>query len=198
MVKPAQARLMSYLQAVERFVLAHGADALVSSVVSEGLPIGQWMNMQRAQHRKGRLSDWLRAQLERLPGWTATRGLQVGREHRTRTTIQHHLEVLRQHVRCGRPITEIESGSRGGSFRAMHVYFVKMKARGELPEDVRRELEAMPGWSWAHAGAHRDRDVLELLKAAAARGDSLVFGPSTVVDGVKLGQWIRGCHRRRR
>jgi hypothetical protein len=52
-----------------RYVDAFGWSDFRSRTVYEGVSIGAWVTRRRADYRHGHLPDWLRTELERIPGW---------------------------------------------------------------------------------------------------------------------------------
>lgn len=65
--------------------------------------------------------------------------------------------------------------------------------RGILSEDMVRQLEAIPGWTWDPV-ATRYRTYLVMLREYAGQRGLENFNARTVVDGVRLGAWAT-CRR---
>jgi hypothetical protein len=88
-----------------------------------------WADAQRAQHAEGEVPADRRRLLEALPGWTWT----------VEEAWMHGYELVRAHP-SGEPLPP---GLRGWVDAQQGLY-----ARGEMPEDWARRLEALPGWRW--------------------------------------------------
>jgi hypothetical protein len=57
------------LELTKRYIDEFGWAEFRSRTVYEGVAIGAWVTRRRADHRNHRLPQWLRAELEKIPGW---------------------------------------------------------------------------------------------------------------------------------
>ena len=96
----------------------------------------------------------------------------------------HVAEQGWEHVRC---TTRIEGFHLGPWVNLRRFEY----RRGKLPAWLVQELEAIPGWSWSPREDDQRRMVKLLHGYVSRHGwDQLTY--STVVDGVRLGPWVRG------
>ena len=89
-----------------------------------------------------------------------------------------------EHVRC---TTRIEGFHLGPWVNLRRFEY----RRGKLPAWLVQELEAIPGWSWSPREDDQRR-MVKLLHGYVSRHGWDQLTHSTVVDGVRLGPWVRG------
>jgi len=174
-------RLTKSIVILKRFVEQHGMESLNRKTRVDGFHLGHWVTMRRNEHKHGMLPDWLRAELEALPGWSWDPVVDRYREY---------LDLLRQyaeHTSIDRLTTKTEiDGRRLGVWvtcrRVDH-------RKGTLPQWVRVELEAIPGWTWDPLTERQQRN-LRLLKNLVAEKGWEQFTTRTHVDGINLGGWV--------
>src|SRR5690606_34098949 len=58
------------LALLRRFIREHGWAELRSDTELEGVALGRFVSNARRRNRHDRVSDWLREELEAIPGWT--------------------------------------------------------------------------------------------------------------------------------
>lgn len=68
--EPREDRQRRKLEALRDFVGRHGWEALRAHTVAHGLPIGEWFYGIRDRRKNGVLPEWLRRELESIPGWS--------------------------------------------------------------------------------------------------------------------------------
>ena len=112
--------------------------------VFDNYPLGQWVNKQRRQYKRGVLRPERVARLEAVPGW-------VWNEHDA--LWEEAYEALLAYVSRGGsvetvPPSTVENGIRLGRWVA------KQRGAGRagrLEADRVRRLELVPGWRWRPA-----------------------------------------------
>ena len=145
----------------------------------QGRALGFWVASVRIT--RDRLSASDRAALETLPGWTwaaAHREPAFG--------LQRLQEFVSREGHARVPTRHREAGFSLGSW-----VLSKRKAhrKGRLAPALRRELETLPGWTWA-PGEDAFHRGLNLLQAFAAREGHARVPITHVEAGFHLGQWV--------
>jgi hypothetical protein len=129
------------LEQIRRHVARHGwQDFTINTRDDDGVNIGKWANHIRDLYRKDRLPDWLCVELESIPGWMwePRQERQQGKVDALRRFVERYgLDVLRHN-------TVFEGVAIGEWFCGIR----DRRRNGLLPAWLRRELEAIPGWSW--------------------------------------------------
>jgi superfamily II DNA or RNA helicase/DNA-binding XRE family transcriptional regulator len=146
---------------LQAHVVATGApDAQVGHVTDTGFRLGQWASVQRTTYKDGTLPANRIARLERVPGWTWDLQEQRWNEHYASLLAyakrEGHATVARAHL---------ESGLRLGQWVRVQG---RTYRRGEMRDDRRVRLEAVPGWKWPDSGnQHLDyKEEGDSLRAA--------------------------------
>lgn len=173
---------------LRRFVKQHGWNALTVETEVEGVKLSGWCATRRTEYRRGTLAKWLIKALEAIPGWS----WDPVEEH-----YEERLAQLRAHVaRHGWDDfgihTEDEDGERIGKW-ANHIR--DMHRRERVPAWVCAELESIDGWMW-EPREDKQRIKLEALRAYAQRHGLDDVAKDTIVDGVRIGDWLFNCLHR--
>ena len=146
---PVAARSALKLAALREFVARHGWDGLAvdrrAKVVWRGFDLVGFVEACRNGRRRGSLSEWLALELDAIPGWVwAPR---TGMSERRLALLKRYLARRRWSSKV------LEHGSRivveGVDLRRW-LYTCRLQHRkGILAPWLARELEELPGWSWA-------------------------------------------------
>ncbi|MBI4860762.1 MAG: helicase associated domain-containing protein, partial [Candidatus Riflebacteria bacterium] len=195
----ATARYAAILQATEEYAQIHGLHDVDGNTTHRGFEIGRWLVAQRCRHRRGTISTWLKKRLERLPGFSvalvpeerrhAPRTLRVARQHLARLRV-----LLARPARPGRSRECVHN-----SLWHLRRYFLELRKRGQLPFEIGRELESLPGWTWHQETLlEKDRRFLDLAKRLAEAGKLDEIKRHSVIDGLHLGAWLSRCRSRLR
>lgn len=174
-----------HLAALQDFAKREGHTRVPVDFVENGLKLGQWTRLRRAEHKN--LSVERQKQLESLPGWYWGRSGDYAWEQK--------LAVLKKFVdREGHarvPSAHAEDGAKIGMWAAQ-----QRSERSILsPERVAR-LEALPGWTWTVSDDTWD-ERYALLRAFVAREGHARVPQSHFENGVNLGKWV-GVQRQKR
>ncbi|KXO92980.1 Helicase associated domain (plasmid) [Tsukamurella tyrosinosolvens] len=173
-----------------------GTAAIRPSVVVDGVALGLWVQRQRAEKRRGRLSSTAQARLEAVPGWTWT-----PQEDRWRARLDR---LRQQAVRNG-----------GGAVSTAHVepdglrlgaWIVQQRIayrNGTLSPERIRALEAVPGWEWVGSRTRgrvrietqiqawvRRVAIAHLRRFYRAQGHFDVPFDYAALDEFPLGAWV--------
>lgn len=153
--------------------------ALVPRGHIEGtVKLGSWVREQRG--KKDKLSDERRKQLEAVPGWSWNpytdawiRNFAILEKFVDR---EGHARVRKEHIE-----NDIKLGSWVGEQRMN---------KDKLSDDRRKQLEAVPGWSW-EAASDAWSEKLAILHTFADREGHARVPVDYVENGVRLGSWVR-------
>ena len=180
------------LALLQEFVQKRGWEEFHSEIRFRGVNLGTWVWNRRRAFAKGVLQDWLRAELEKIPGWAWSK--RMG-DILTRKEKQA-MEALRRFVakhgwwKC-RADTEFEGSKIGQYVRRWRAGY----RQGKLSERHKEAIESIPGWSWESTfRRERHRHVMKLLQDFVAEHGWDNLNRKTQVDGVNLGWW---CYIRR-
>jgi len=66
---PIEDRRVAHLEALRRYVAREGHARVPAKRMEQGLPLGQWVRIQRSLHNDGRLDVCRQSELEKFPGW---------------------------------------------------------------------------------------------------------------------------------
>ena len=152
-----------------------------TTLVVDGIALGNWVVSQRLAFKDGRLDPERAARLEALPGWSWAPFDDQWEESFAAlarfVTREGHARVLR-----GRADTEAALGNWVGIQRAIF-------AKGRLDPDRAARLAALPGWTW---NVHSDRfedGFAALAEFVACEGHAKVSS-RVKQDGFALGLWV--------
>jgi superfamily II DNA or RNA helicase len=167
-----------------RYVDQHGHARVPASYTVNGYRLGVWLNEQRFNHSKGTLDPDRERRLRELPGWTWQPKADMWEEGFSKLVSyvdQHsHVRVPKSYTVNGFPLG-------GWVIQQRHRY---RKAEGAVAADRIRRLEELPGWTWDTKGDQWEEGIGHLLRFVDEHGHARVVG-SYVVDGYRLGTWIR-------
>ncbi|BBY41780.1 DEAD/DEAH box helicase [Mycolicibacterium celeriflavum] len=164
----------------------HGNVNVPSAYVFRGVALGSWAAVQRSAAAAGRLDPARYRRLDALPGWVWD-------------TFDARWEdgfaKLLKYVECeGTPFVpqscQLDGFALGGWVSAQR----SKNAAGELSEDRKRRLEALPGWMWDVKGEQWEAAFALLQRYAKAEGNPDVPG-GCVFAGYKLGDWVERQRR---
>ncbi|MGN7779031.1 Helicase associated domain protein [Mycolicibacterium sp. 22603] len=149
----------------------------------DGFRLGQWVNVQRDRHAKGKLNNERSDQLEGLPGW-AWKPLNAQWEE----GFERLLAYVDTHGDACVPQSYVDDGFNLGNWVGLQR---SRNSKGSLDPDRRQRLEDLPGWTWRamNYDAAWEKGLRRLRNYIEHHGDSLV-PQSHVVDGYRLGSWV--------
>ncbi len=159
---------------------------------ADGIRLGQWVGVQRTNHRSGHLSEERQRQLEALPGWVwdmKEAKWEEGFAHLQRFTEREG------HTRVPFEYRDADGFRLGKWVNKQRTH----GKQGKLAEERRRRLEAVAGWVWDSNEAAWEDGYARLLRFAEREGHSRVRQTYRDDDGFRLGQWVsnqRGFLRR--
>jgi uncharacterized protein (DUF2132 family) len=178
-------RLLQSLNYLKQFVAERGWEQLGRRTRINGFHLGHWVSMRRSEYRRGTLTDWMRNELESIPGWTwdPTSDLQ-----------QRKLDVLRRFAEQ-RGMARLTTTTR---FRGVNLgMWVAGRRRayeqGRLSAETVAQFESIEGWSWV-ANENSYDHTLELLEEFIDLFGWDRFRSRTTYKGVCIGAWV--THRR--
>jgi len=178
-------RLVQSLDYLKQFVAEHGWERLGRRTRINGFHLGHWVSMRRSEYRRGEIADWMRDELESIPGWTwdPTNDLQ-----------RKKLDVLRQFAEQ-RGLERLTTTTR---FRGVNLgMWVAGRRRayeqGRLDAETVAQFESVEGWSWVVNENSYDH-TLELLKQFIDLYGWDRFRSRTTYKDVCIGAWV--THRR--
>jgi hypothetical protein len=132
---------------LRRHAEEHGLERLrLQTIARDGTAIGKWANHIRDLYRRGRVPSELIRELESVDGWTWEP--RIDRQRLKLHLLRRFVE--RQGWSAVRATTVID-GERVG--RWLHNSRDRHR-NAVLPLWLQRELEAIPGWSWAPRSKH--------------------------------------------
>lgn len=182
---PHEDRWRRGYELVRKFGDREGHTRVPDRHIEGGTNIGGWVLTQRMNRDK--LSAERRALLEALPGWVwdayadrwdrgYSRLVKYTKENGTSHVPFQY--VTEDGTQLGQWVNAARSRKQNGSLRA----------------ESAKQLEELPGWSWAPKADGWGRAYARLLAYVMENGDALV-PQSYVVDGFSLGAWV-GAQRR--
>lgn len=171
--------------ALKKYVDRTGDIRIPNGCVEDGINLYSWVGEQRANRES--LSSHRRAQLEALPGWL----------WRVKSDAwDRNLALLR------------DFAEREGHARVRYGQFVQGVALGqwakaqrtlkeELSPERRRQVEAVPGWTWDSSRAQLWNQRLKLLHKFVEREGHARVRFNHEEDGFALGHWVAGQRKKR-
>lgn len=195
----------SYSNLVEYAARYMRSEITPQAAIDDGYNIGSWIDTQRREYRKNKLSSERCKKLEAIPGWKwgeekkEKQREAVARPYCPWETFVDCLKNYKNHVGdLNVPSSYVEeNGIALGSIVAN----VRRKYKiGRLTKDQISELESMQGWSWRHpvlatyirTDEQWDAAYGLLLEYVKKEGHSIVPTDYITPDGQRLGYWISG------
>ena len=167
--------------ALLRYVEDNGDARVPRSCVADGFRLGQWAQVQRTSHAKGRLEADRERRLLGLPGWTWDPIADQWEE-----AFRVLLRYVEDNGDARVPAPYIVDGYPLGKWvrwqRSLH-------AQGTLEADRERRLLGLPGWTWHPYADKWEEGFAALLRYVEDNGHAIVPA-SCVVDGYLLGKWV--------
>jgi superfamily II DNA or RNA helicase len=168
-------------QYLQTYVQREGHARVPQSHVEGGFRLGQWLSVQRQTYRKGKLSDYRRGLLERLPGWEW---------NTTQASWTKAYELLRQYAASEGhlyvPAKLVVDGFALGAW--VNTQRTKY-GTGTLSPDRVACLESLDGWVWNTRDALFERSFALLKRYSEVHGSARVER-KTIYGGIRLGQWV--------
>ena len=140
--------------ALTRFAMREGHASPPQGLLEDSLPLGDWVNSQRAFYSRDVLSAERRRLLEQVPTWTWTPN-----ESQWETAFAALEAFVRREKHASPAGTTVESGVAIGGWVSRQR---QARKRGTLSADRVSQLEALPGWRWK-AGPATWESVYALL-----------------------------------
>jgi superfamily II DNA or RNA helicase len=169
---------------LEKFVAEHGHTRLPALEMYDGLRLGQWISQQRYHRNKGLLEEDRVRRLEQFPDWTwdaVTDQWEEGYRQLVAYSEQHGDCMVSQKF-----ITE--SGHKLGAWVTMQRADYRS---GELTDERRARVEALPGWVWAPRDHRWELGFRRLLEFVEAHGHARVVKGVITDEGMDLGSWVQ-------
>lgn len=167
-----------------RFVARNGHSRVPQSYRDEDdHRLGAWVTAQRTLRSRGRLLPERARQLDALPEWEWDPVGALWEQGFTR--LRRYVERER-HTRVPQTYCD-EDGYRLGTWLNSQR---SMFARGALPDDRVRLLEALPDWTWKARAGKWDRAYAELNSFADREGHTRIPYDVRTTDGRKLHTWV--------
>jgi len=183
---PASERLAASLDIVKRHVAQNGIESVNRQAIVEGFHIGHWVCMRRMDYHRGQLPDWLKNELDALPGWTWNPIDDARRRNLAilqRFVKKHGMEALNQR-------TEFEGVLLGSWAQSSR----KCYEKGTLPDWLTKEFEKLPGWQWNPENPKRAK--LRLLKEFIAEHGWEEFHTRLEYKGQRIGSFVQSRRNR--
>lgn len=159
------------------FAERHGHARVLKSYVAGDVNLGKWVTQQRS--RRDELSSDQCARLESLPGWDWD-----ARGDQWRRTLGLLGIFADREGHCRVPQGHVEGGTKLG------IWVNEQRThREDLPEDRRKALESVPGWSWSPKADQWEQGYAVLVTFAEREGHARVPKECTA-DGFRLGGWV--------
>jgi len=168
---------------LQRFVAREQHSRASQQHLEDGFGLGLWVSNQRALFSSERLSHERRQRLEALPGW-----VWEAREARWEEAIAKLEQFVEREGHARPPFTHKEDGFKLGLWAQNQ----RARARfvsGQLRDERRQRLEALPGWVWEPRLTHWGVGISKLEKFAEREGHSRV-PVAHLESGYRLGQWV--------
>ncbi|WP_293003767.1 DEAD/DEAH box helicase [Mycobacterium sp.] len=171
------------IAALSAYVAASGhARPPQSHVTDSGFQLGRWVSDQRRQRR--RLSDERRAQLQAMPGWTWN-----SREAQWEDFIAKLAAFADEHGHSYPPRDPARPDLVKLNQTVISIRRPERKNR--LSPEQRRQLEALPGWSWEPRQKSTWDDTFAALAAFAdEHGHAAPPIDHCTPEGIPLGRWV--------
>ena len=171
--------------ALVRFVAREGHARVPTIHIEDGFRLGQWVVNQRALHARGMLGQERVKRLGAVSGWAWHT-----RDARWDENFDALARFVKREGHARVPVSYVEDGMRLGQWvinqRARH-------ARGQLPHEREKRLEAVPGWTW-DANEARWEDGFDVLVRFVEREGHARMPANHMEDGYRLGRWV--AHQR--
>lgn len=167
---------------LQRYIETHGDSRVPRSYKQDGFRLGSWAGKQRDKYRKGNLDKDKIERLEATPGWSwdpLSESWENG--------FAHLAAYVKQYGHARVPQAFLHDGFALGSWIASQRHRYRI---GALEKDREQRLTELAGWTW---NPHTDRweeGYKKLLRYVELHGNADA-PTSCVVDGYKLGAWLR-------
>jgi len=166
-----------HYEGLKKFAKRAGHARAPQRYVADGLKLGQWVAVQRAN--RDEMSAERKALLEALPGWSWNPF-----NDRWEQAYAALVKFTEREGNARVPNSHIEDGLRLGKW-VTH----QRSKRDELSSEQRKRLESLPGWNW-DARTDMWHRKLELLRQFELREGHALVPQGHVEDGVNLGSWV--------
>lgn len=158
-----------------------------SHITDNGFQLGRWVSDQRRQRTQ--LSDERRAQLQAMPGW-----IWNTREAQWQEFISKLSAFAAEHGHSYPP----RDPSRPDLVKLNQtvVSIRRPERKSRLTAEQRRQLEALPGWSWEYRQkASWEESFAALARFAGEYGHAAPPVDYRAPDGTAVGLWVREMRR---
>jgi hypothetical protein len=171
------------LAAVERFIAVRGVAPIPLRAVADGVAVGVWARDQQERYWAGQLPAADAARLETLPGWSWSGPAEQKWHRALAALVQYANEHGTTAIPRARVVGEIRLGEWVAAQRAGH-------GAGTLPPGNAARLAQVPHWRWTVDDERWERG-LAVLRAHVERQGTATPSPTAIVDGFRLGAWVR-------
>lgn len=178
---PTRTNWDTALAALESFAGRTGHCRLPRNHHEDGVDLDGWTKRQRASYHCGRLSPQRAARLEAVPGWTW---------NPQDAAWEQGFAALQEHVAVTGSIVVSKHSAPGEYPLGAWVGEQRNRYReGSLPEERRRRLQTVHGWSWDPHVDGWERHFAALEAFVDREGHARV--PTDHVEaGLPLGSWV--------
>lgn len=164
-----------------KFVKREGHSRVAKKHVEDGFNLGGWVDVQRSRFIKDKLSRDRQHRLEALPRWGWAPYAEQREEGFTKLAKfverEGHSRVPKGHVEDGYGLGRWVNARR----RAF--------LNGQLDDELRDRLEALPRWAWAVRAEGWDGGFGTLEQFVEREGHAQV-PQQHIEDGFRLGAWV--------
>jgi superfamily II DNA or RNA helicase len=173
-------------------VAEHGTSLVPFSYrTSDGLRLGQWINVQRNAYAAGTLNDERRERLEQVVDWSWNSRLQLWEDGYT--ALCRHIEMN------GSAAVPYEGVFEGFTLGKWVTTQRRAYSTGKLSKERQERLLRLPGWLWDVKDEQWEGGFAHLFKWVETNGNSAL--PREYVDpddGYPVGQWVNNQRAARR
>jgi hypothetical protein len=186
---PVEDRQRRNVRLLRKYVAERGWKSLKQSTRYENVNLGMWVNSCRQAFVRGTMPDWLKTELETIPGWSWSRRDKYN---------ELMLAVLCRYVdahgwRDFRHRTTYEGMAIGTwATRRRRDY-----RHGRLPEELKHALESISGWTWDPV-KDRHKANLDLLRSYLEENGWDHFRQWTRINGERIGVWVSNVRTARK
>jgi len=164
------------------YIAEHGNTLITATRDYRGYPLGDWAAIQRRDFQSGKLSAERRERLAAVPEWVWS--LEANRWDEGYRRAAEYAAAHGTSLIPG-PY-ETPDGFRLGAW----VNFQRTRhSQDKLEPDRIERLQQLPGWVWSASDAKWDK-AFSLVAEYARRHGTARVPHGTVVDGVKLADWV--------
>lgn len=150
--------------------------------VEQSFKLGLWIRNRKADYSASRLESERRKILEAFPGWNWESVLDISWNKSFNLLLEFAKEQGHSRVPMGCKYKGFSLDVWVSSQRRAHHL-------GKLPQDRKRKLESLPGWSW-NTIKDRDETAFQGLDVFVQRENHALVPTNHIENGFPLGKWV--------